>query len=146
MLRKLRKHDAMRVVKTWANSWATSTRYHEAIMFPCLFGCSCGEDRQSHYAQCPLLYTILLQLRPHDISACPLTRLGLVSPSRDGLLTVSCTFAGYHAIKRSNFVVGLSHIPLDPSQRSAAHILFAEAFRASALEVQLPCKARLVAT
>ena len=145
MLRKIRKHDACRVVKTWVNSWATSTRYHEATIFPCLFGCSCGEDRQSHYAQCPLLYTILLQLRPHDISACPLTRLGLVSPSRDALLTVSCVFAGYHAIKRSSFVSGLTCLPLSNQQRAYAHILFAEAFRAAALEVQLSCTAHLVA-
>ena len=146
VLRKMRKHDAVRVIKTWANAWATTTRYHEATIFPCLFGCACGEDRQSHYAQCPFLYSLLLQLRPHNTPSCPVKRLGLVSPDREVLLAISCTFSGYHAIKRSNFVVGLAHMPLDPSQRSAAHILFAEAFRASALEVQLPCKARLVAT
>ena len=95
------------------------------------FGCECGEDRQSHYAQCPFLYTILLQLRPHDISACPLTRLGLVSHTRDGLLTVSCTFAGYLAIKRSSFVSGLTCLPLNSQQRAAAHILFAERMQLS---------------
>ena len=146
-LRKLRKHDVMWVVKTWANSWPAFTRYHEAIIFPCLFSCSCG-DRQSHYAQCPLLYTILLQLRPPDISANPLIRLGLVSPSRDGLLTVSCLCAGYHPIKRSSFVSGLTCLPLSNQQRADAHILFVEAFRAAALEgqlSQLSCTAALVA-
>ena len=102
-------------------------------------------DSQSNYAQCLFLYSLLLQLRPHNTPACPVKRLGHVL-AREVLLAISCTFSGYHAIKRSNFVVGLSHMPLDFSQRSAAHILFAEAFRTSALEVQLPCKARLVAT
>ena len=38
MLRSLRKHDAMRVLKTWVNSWSTSRRFHECIRYPCVFG------------------------------------------------------------------------------------------------------------
>ena len=30
----LQKHDAMRILKTWCNSWATSHRLHETIRFP----------------------------------------------------------------------------------------------------------------
>ena len=131
-------HSSLEIFHSRCTGFWTYIYYH--------IGCACGEDRQSHYAQCPFLYSLFLQLRPHNTPSCPVKRLGLVSPDREVLLAISCTFSGYHAIKRSNFVVGLSHMPLDPSQRSAAHILFAEAFRASALEVQLPCKARLVAT
>ena len=38
IMRKFRNHDAMKIVKTWVNSWATSRRYHEPVILPCLFG------------------------------------------------------------------------------------------------------------
>ena len=44
-LRQLRKHDAMRVIKTWVNSWATSYRLHEPVLLPCLFGCVNASDQ-----------------------------------------------------------------------------------------------------
>ena len=37
--RHLKKRDAMRVVKTRTNSWATSHRMHGAFLLTCSFGC-----------------------------------------------------------------------------------------------------------
>ena len=130
----------MRIVKTWVNSWATSRRYHEPVILPCLFGCAgdSGTDDLSHYIICPQLYTILRKLR--DTPACPIERLGLSTPTKHSLLAVSCTFSGYHAIKRSHFVHSLTTLPLNSEQRIAALRLFADAFYASALEVGLSCK------
>ena len=36
-LKRLSSEQALKVLKSWANSWATSRRYHEAIIFPCFF-------------------------------------------------------------------------------------------------------------
>ena len=141
--RKMRAHDAMQVVKTWVNAWATSTRFHESVVLPCLFGCAEGEDRQAHYAQCPMLFYLQTQLRFDEVPACPLTRLGLASPTRNNLLCVSCSFAGYHAVKRSPRASSLSNLPLDSMQLSVAHQTFFEAFRAEAVHVNLLVRSRL---
>ena len=140
IMRKFRKHDAIRIIKTWVNSWATSRRYHEPVILPCLFGCA-GDgstDDLSHYVMCPHLFTILSKLT--DAPACPVKRLGLSTPTKHSLLTVSCMFSGYHAVKRSRVVQTLSSLPLNTEQQNAARHLFADAFYASALEVGLPCK------
>ncbi len=48
LLKKFRAHDAMRVIKSWVNSWATSDRYHEPVILPCLFGCVGAVDILDH--------------------------------------------------------------------------------------------------
>ena len=40
------------VLKTWANSWCTTSRYHEDILWPCIFGCYGAKDEQAHYLCC----------------------------------------------------------------------------------------------
>ena len=35
VLKGIRKHDAMRIIKTWTNAWTTSFRYHEEVKLPC---------------------------------------------------------------------------------------------------------------
>ena len=35
----LRVSEASVILKTWANGWATSSRYHEAAILPCGLGC-----------------------------------------------------------------------------------------------------------
>ena len=138
MRRCFRKHDSLRIIKTWVNAWSTSTRFHNATILPCLFGCQDGQDRLSHYVMCPCLYTTIHKLR--DTSPCPPTRLGLISPCRESLLTVACIFSGYHGLKMSDFARALSPSPLNSVQQSAALLLFADAFRVAALEVGLDTK------
>ncbi len=78
LLKRLRKHDVMRVVKTWVNSWATSDRYHEAVRLPCLFGCR-KLDKLPHYVFCPILFFLVSKILP--VPAQPLERIGLVNPT-----------------------------------------------------------------
>ena len=87
ILKSLRKHDAMRVLKTWVNLWATSSRHHEAVQLPCLFGCTVGADKQTHYVMCPILFC--LTVKTFQVSEWPLERLGLSSPSVHSLRTGS---------------------------------------------------------
>lgn len=47
-LKRNRVAENMRMVKSWCNGWATSRRYHEDLLLPCLFGC------QGHNVFCPL--------------------------------------------------------------------------------------------
>ena len=139
ILRSLRKHDAHRVLKTWVNSWATSTRFHSDVRLPCLFGCPGHEDRLSHYCMCPNLYGIVRLLC--TTSACPLERLGLVNPSKESLLTVACVFSAYHAVKRSALVSNMSQQEsLHEAQTLSVFSVFADTFRVEANEVGLSCR------
>ncbi len=95
----MRRNEAMRVIKTWVNAWATSARYHEAVKLPWLFGCPGGQDIMTHHVLHPHLYAVQLHLA--DASDNPLIRIGLCNPSVDSLNNVAFTFAGYHAVRRS---------------------------------------------
>ena len=99
IMNDLRKHDCMRIIKTWTNSWATSHRMHECTLLPCLFGCEGREDSLNHYVMCPLLLGLLELIKP-ETSVWPLVRWGLKQPTRESLLSVACVFSSYHACKR----------------------------------------------
>ncbi len=92
-------HEAIRVFKTWVNSWHSSNRYHESIRLPCIFGCAGAVDRLAHYIMCPHLFALIKRFFP-PASPCPVERLGLVNPSRESFLVAACTFGGYHAARR----------------------------------------------
>jgi hypothetical protein len=139
ILMKIRKHDAMRILKTWVNSWATSHRYHESIRHGCLFGCDDAKDSMNHYVMCPILYGLTVQLCPAT-SSCPLKRIGLIDPTRDSVLRVACAFAGYHAIKRACRKLDIRSETLTLEQRFAAHQLYADFFWTEAVDNGLSCK------
>ncbi len=140
LMRKFRKHDAMRIIKTWFNSWATTYRYHEPDLFPCLFGCRHGIDDQKHYVSCPILLEILCMLRP-DTPQDMFERIGLANFSSENLLGVACTFSGYHALRRSSSLMVLSALPRQTLlHRTRSMRTFAEAFYAEALQVNLKCR------
>ena len=92
----------------------------------------------NHYVQCPFWYYLLLKLWPSPwnvetlTSPQPLTRLGLVNPSPESLLSVSASFAGYHAMKRG---IGSEHSspdPLSSEQIRKSHLQFLDAYIAAA--------------
>ena len=142
MKKRLRKHGVMRVIKTWCNSWGTSARMHERIRLPCLLGCQEAEDHMAHYVQCPFWLYLLSKLLPDPLpSPLPLTRLGVVDPSITSLLALSCSFAGYHAIKRLAREKYFTEAPLTPALVSLCHKTFFDAFSAAALDCSLPCTA-----
>jgi hypothetical protein len=138
MRKHLRKFDNMRIIKTWVNSWSTSYRYHETPLLPCVFGCPREKDNQDHYVMCPILFHTLRQLRP-TTSPDPIERIGLFHTSVDNLRALSCTFSGYHAVRRSDRLT--EHpAPPKPPFRTFASQIFAEAFFTEALEIDLPCR------
>ena len=98
-LKKMRKHDVMKVVRSWSNSWATSHRFHERIRLPCLLGCTGELDSMSHYTKCPILFALIRVLRP-DTSPCHATRCGLVNHSAEELRSLACTYTAYHTLRR----------------------------------------------
>ena len=57
IMRQLRAHDAIRVLKTWINAWCTSARCHEETTYPCFFGCE-AKDCMEHYFNCPFLFAL----------------------------------------------------------------------------------------
>ena len=91
---------------------------------------------------CPNLYAIQLAISYILVPDSPLERLGLTHTSKHMLLLVACTFAGYHAVKRSELSASCdAETPLDIVQQLRAANLFADAFRAEADEVRLPIRA-----
>ena len=98
-LRRLRMHEAMQCFKTWVNSWATSSRYHEPVIYPCLLGCPDKVDSLSHYLLCPILWQIANSVACHEVPDDTLERIGVRSPTPNNLNLLACIFHSYHAIK-----------------------------------------------
>ena len=92
----------------------------------------------NHYVMCPILFGLTVQLCPATPS-CPLKRIGLIDPSRDGVLRVACAFAGYHAIKRACRKLRITTNTLTLEQRFAAHKLYVDFFWTEALDNGLRC-------
>ena len=139
LMRKMRKHDAMCIIKTWVNSWTTSYRYRETPRLTCLLGCQSHKDCLSHYLDCPQLQRILEDLLIEPPSS-PLAKAGLDQVSRESMYTTAAIFAGYHSVKRSHFVNGLDASPLNFEQTICAQRLFAQAFQVAADDMNLPCR------
>ena len=130
LLSQLRKHEALRVIKTWMNAWATTSRISkEQVKLPCLFGCEQAKDRMIHYVQCPRLFGAMSCLVPGDIiPPCPLQRLGIKNTSVEILKYQACAFAGYHAIRRAAASWGLTEAALTVTQSEKALSIFADYF------------------
>ena len=92
-------HEAMQCFKTWVNSWATSSRYHEPVIYPCLLGCPDKVDSLSHYLLCPILWQIANSVACHEVPDDTLERIGVRSPTPNNLNLLACIFHSYHAIK-----------------------------------------------
>ena len=94
----------MAAIKTWSNAWTTTTRMHEAIELPCIFGCP-AEDELDHYLCCDPLWTLVISSsfrREELLSASPLQRIGLDSNSMQWLQMLSVALPCYHAIKTNH--------------------------------------------
>ena len=127
-----------KVIKTWANAWATSCRFQVGLNLPFLFGCRDCLDKSKHYLQCPHLFALWKFLTP-GVSNDPLIRWGLSQPSKEIYLQLACVFSGYHAVRRelkkciqlfnenSTFV--------DGTTINKSWTVFAEAFKVEAREL-----------
>ena len=141
VLRECRVADAIEVFKCWVNGWATSHRYHENTLLPCLFGCSGCIDSLSHYLQCPALLALWRFLACGNASEDPLIRWGLIHPTKVTYLYISGIFSGYHAVRRDlrEFPVFLEfeQLVLDSARLRRAWSVFADAFKVEARELAL---------
>ena len=94
-------------LKSWANSWSTSERYHEDTILPCVFGCG-GRDTVAHYITCDILWTIAYGCtRPQianlycgrSIKEAAAQRVCLSRISSQSILMCTVVFKVYHALK-----------------------------------------------
>ena len=97
IVKSLKPHVAVQVIKTWSNAWATTHRFHEARRLPCLFGCSDALDSLNHYAFCPFIRSVTERLGCNH-SNTPSCMLGLENPSIIGMKGVAATFYVYHSV------------------------------------------------
>jgi len=132
----------IRVLKCWCNGWASSRRYHEDKLLPCLFGCNQCNDELEHYFQCPHLFA-LWSFHTGGTSADPLVRWGLSHPDALQLKYVSCVFSGYHAVRRHfrrvNEFFEFNQSLLTGAQLRTSWSVFADAFFVEARELSIYC-------
>ena len=118
----MRVYDALCVVNTWANSWATSRRYAEVPKFPCMLGCHAYNSASSQvnelddlaqYLNCMAIRSILTFILPEIASECSpglfgldniCVFMGVAVPRVEAFQTLVCLFYAYHSLKhmRSN--------------------------------------------
>ena len=97
-MRSLKPHVAVQVLKTWANAWATTHRFHKARRLPCLFGCPDGPDSLNHYAFCPYIKSVTDQCNSASNESTLGCKLGLDNPCLIGMKWVAAMFYAYHAV------------------------------------------------
>jgi hypothetical protein len=145
VMRRMRKHEVMQILKTWMNSWSTSHRYHENPRLSCLFGCSSCTDSLTHYVACPAINEVISAMVAHDHPDDSLARLALVDPCKQKLLTVAASYHAYHFVKLG---MQAHHVSSNTSVQicaRAARRNFAEAFSAAAHASGLRCLSSLLA-
>ena len=133
-MRKLRKHEAMQIIKTWCNSWATSYRYHESTLFLCLLGCPFMKDELNRYVFCPHIWNVARTAFPHLAFDSLFDRLCVNNPCTESLKVLAATFPAYHTIKPT---LGNAPIPFDAARRQF-ECSFYTAARASGLATDSP--------
>ena len=76
----------MMVIKSVCNSWVTSSRYHESVLLPCIFGCNSNcprpkddhaADDVHHYIRCPALWSVISSVMQTSNPPLPEQRLCL---------------------------------------------------------------------
>ena len=97
LLKQVQPHSGLKVIKTWLNGWATSSRMKEDVVLPCLLGCSHGEDSLKHYVMCSHMFAFCNYV--FKVDSCPLSRFAIRNPSIQNLYILACVFSAYHAVK-----------------------------------------------
>ena len=100
-LKQLGVRAATAVIKTWSNTWATSSRLHEEKRLKCFFGCDAPDDL-NHYLCCDPLWTAIISngsARVGLLWTRPMTRIGMINPSLEWLQMVCIAYSCYHSIK-----------------------------------------------
>ena len=92
---------ALAVIKTVTNAWATTDRFHEDTLWPCIFGCD-DDDALSHYLVCDPLWTICacsLNCRVDVLQRPAAERLCLVVPTPLSIQLCGTAYWVYHTMK-----------------------------------------------
>jgi len=137
-LQSLSGSQAIRILKTWLNGWATSHRMHEDPVLDCLLGCDGAKDSLPHYVMCPHLFAFV-SFFFEGTSSDPLIRIGLKAPSISSFKVICCVFSAYHALK-GKVRCGQIRMQTDSQTKVVlrqAWSVFAEALAAEAGECQL---------
>ena len=105
----LRVSGMMITIKTWANSWYTSSRMGEKTTSSCIFGCACYQgcekdpkDKLEHYLRCNILWKLIAatiegaEYREH---LSPVQKACLYGPAHNDLKILCVAFKTYHALK-----------------------------------------------
>ena len=106
IVKQLPAHVALVWIKTLANGWCTSTRFHEKVRFSCLFGCCENCDELKHYLQCSTLVSVCASALKVSVAETwrflsdPAYLLGLHMGHRGAFYLVCIMFSVYHAFKR----------------------------------------------
>jgi len=88
--------------KTIINSWATSHRYQEHVLLPCIFGCVGEKDDLQHYLGCDPMWTCAVtasDLPPGFLSLSPMQRLCIISHDVNALKLLGVVFRGHHSLR-----------------------------------------------
>ena len=87
-------------LKAIAGAWTTTSRMHQDIVWPCIFGCTDARDEVRHYFICPVVWQIAretLNLQEDSISIGE--RLCLINPSVSKLKLLAFCHTLYHSCK-----------------------------------------------
>ena len=89
-----------KVIKTWVNSWCTTSRLHENTQWPCIFGYCDEDDSLSHYLRCPRLWSSIGSVVNSELVFLdPVEKMGLVHPTSRKLKLIAVASRVYHALK-----------------------------------------------
>ena len=89
------------VIKTWANSWCTTTRLAkiESEIWPCIFGCD-ARDSLAHYLICPRLWSSISSIvKVELVYLDPVLKLSWAEPTAWKLKIIAVASRVYHAMK-----------------------------------------------
>jgi hypothetical protein len=93
-------------IKTLSNGWATTSRYHEAHVMSCFFGCKehkiSSKDSLKHYLYCNKLWEIVQGVTCHNsgpLNGPPSARLHIISPNNRDIYNWAVAFRIYHGLK-----------------------------------------------
>ena len=89
-------------LKTIVGGWTTTSRMHESVRWPCIFGCIDCRDELLHYLICPFLWQFPREhLKCEEPSISIGSRLCFVAPTIEKLRTLAFVHALYHHLKKN---------------------------------------------
>ena len=98
-------------LKAIGGAWTTTTRMHESVKWPCVFGCANCQDEIRHYLQCLVLWQLAreaLCINEEHFSIGH--RLCFIDCSVDKLRLLAYSRTLYHALKNDTDCVNASGI------------------------------------